>query len=114
MTVNEEWYNYISSLHQLSGEQSNKLTELEEKIKMIEEKLNQLDQSDEKQSKHTIDKIEYHFDQLKIDHLNGALHIGLSPEDLNLDDLKTNDLEETDDYSKDDHVSPNRNDPPNE
>lgn len=76
-----EWNNYLHEINQLLYKQS-------EQIKALEEKVNQLEERIQVNSSPTIDKIEYHFDQLKIEHLEGTLHIGLSPNELtNIDDL---------------------------
>lgn len=62
-------------------QQSEKMKELEERISNLEKQL-------QENNSLRVDKIEYHFDQLKIERLDGTLHIGLSPNDLaNIDDL---------------------------
>lgn len=70
-----EWNNYIRDLHQY-------ITEQDKRIKELESRLNQMEKQVQDKSKNTIEKIEYHFDQLKIENLDGTLHIGLSPNDL--------------------------------
>lgn len=76
-----EWQNHIYELQQITYKQS-------EKIRLLEEKVNQLETQLQHTSSPSIDKIEYHFDQLKIERLDGTLHIGLSPNELaNIDEL---------------------------
>ncbi|GGB39612.1 hypothetical protein F3157_07275 [Virgibacillus dakarensis] len=79
-----EWTNYFYDLHQHMKEQ-------DKKIKKLESRLNQVEQIAQEKNKNTIEKIEYNFDQLKIERLDGTLHIGLTPSDLaNIDDLGIN------------------------
>jgi spore germination protein PC len=59
-----------------------------EQIRSLEEKINELEKQIQATSGTSIDRVEYHFDQLKIERLEGTLHIGLSPQELaNIDDL---------------------------
>ncbi|CAM3403151.1 spore germination protein GerPC [Marinicrinis lubricantis] len=72
-----------------------------EKINRLEEQMNQLlermEQWMEQSGGTKIDRIEYHFDQLKIDTLAGTLNIGMTPnggsqiEDLYIDQQKQQD-----------------------
>ncbi|WP_106498058.1 spore germination protein GerPC [Lentibacillus sp. Marseille-P4043] len=79
-----EWTTYFYDLHQHIQEQG-------KKIKELESKLDQVETISKEKNKNTIEKIEYNFDQLKIERLEGTLHIGLSPSDLaNIDDLGIN------------------------
>jgi len=82
MTLNEEWYNFFFDLHQLSIKQGKKIKQLEMKVAACEKKLFEFENEHSTDHQQMIHKIEYHFDQLKIEHLNGTLHIGLSPSDL--------------------------------
>jgi len=70
------WYDYINQLHQHIMEQDKKIQNLTERIDQLEY------QQPNKGQQTTIEKLEYHFDQLKIERMDGTLHIGLSPEDL--------------------------------
>ncbi|WP_269409689.1 spore germination protein GerPC [Lentibacillus daqui] len=70
-----EWMNYVYDLHQHIRSQ-------DQKIKDLESRLQQMEQTSQKKNPTTIEKIEYNFDQLKIERLDGTLHIGLSPSDL--------------------------------
>jgi spore germination protein PC len=51
------------------------------KINSLETRIQQCELMDHS-PKTNIEKLEYHFDQLKIEHLDGTLHIGVTPEDL--------------------------------
>ncbi|WP_158633950.1 spore germination protein GerPC [Radiobacillus deserti] len=67
------WNDYLQQLHTYVGEQQRKIDDLEQRVLALE--------NDKKQ--HTVvEKLEYNFDQLKIERLDGTLHIGLSPEEL--------------------------------
>lgn len=76
-----DWNTFIYEIQQATSKQSEHIRLLEERIAVLEKLI-------QENSKLTIDKIEYHFDQLKIERLDGTLHIGLSPNELaNIDDL---------------------------
>ncbi|QKY68541.1 spore germination protein GerPC [Lentibacillus sp. CBA3610] len=75
------WNQYVYNLYQRIDEQDRTIRSLETRIQQLENHTNQ-------QSHQGLEKVEYHFDQLKIENLNGTLHIGLTPEDLNnIDDF---------------------------
>lgn len=60
----------------------------DERVKDLERRLELLETNYSNQRHTTIEKVEYNFDQLKIEQLDGTLHIGLSPDDLSkIDDL---------------------------
>lgn len=82
MTMNMyDWNKYIYEIQQATSKQSEQIRLLEERIAILEKQI-------QENSKPTVDKIEYHFDQLKIERLDGTLRIGLSPNELaNIDDL---------------------------
>lgn len=85
MNMND-WNHFIYDLHQTNRKHDQKMKELEEKINLLEQMM-------QEKGKSSIDRIEYHFDQLKIENLNGALHIGLSPSDLaNMEGLEEGNL----------------------
>ncbi|MGP4041849.1 spore germination protein GerPC [Gracilibacillus sp. D59] len=65
---------YICQLQQQVQQLYNQINSLENRIQQLEQKPNS--------PKTTIESLEYHFDQLKIERLDGTLHIGLTPEDL--------------------------------
>ncbi|QGQ98648.1 hypothetical protein EHS13_29085 [Paenibacillus psychroresistens] len=72
--------------------QSQKLLQLEQSLQNILHEIESL----KKQPSSTVDKIEYNFDQLKIEKLEGTLNIGISPapgksiEDLSIDGKSLN------------------------
>ncbi|TFJ93564.1 spore germination protein GerPC [Lentibacillus salicampi] len=79
------WNQYIYSLYQRIDEQDRFIRSLETRIQQLENNTYQ-------HNKQTVEKVEYHFDQLKIENLDGTLHIGLSPDDLNnIEDFSTPD-----------------------
>lgn len=78
---NSDWNRYFYELQQHIQNQ-------DERIKSLEEQVQHLISSQEGKNGVTIERVEYKFDQLKIETLSGSLHIGLSPEDLNpIEDL---------------------------
>ncbi|WP_181349182.1 spore germination protein GerPC [Thalassobacillus sp. CUG 92003] len=70
------WQNWATYIEQLMRQ----MNEQQQQIKQLSTQLESL--KDSQQPKTVIEKIEYHFDQLKIESLEGTLHIGLSPQDL--------------------------------
>jgi spore germination protein PC len=76
--TNYEFYEYIRQLHLFVEAQSKKIKNLETLVQSLVSDLNEL------KSKPTIqvEKIEYKFDQLKVETLEGTLNIGLNPTDL--------------------------------
>ncbi|AXI08749.1 hypothetical protein CUC15_07400 [Oceanobacillus zhaokaii] len=76
-----DWNNYLSELQYYMKQQ-------DEKIKVLEDRINTLEKEAAEHKAPHIEKIEYKFDQLKIEHLAGTLHIGLTPSDLeNIENL---------------------------
>ncbi|MEC5423656.1 spore germination protein GerPC [Virgibacillus sp. C22-A2] len=79
-----DWTTYMYNLHQYMEKQ-------DKIIKLLETKIEQIEKDLQNKQNNNIEKIEYKFDQLKIEHLDGTLHIGLSPNDLaNIDGLGVN------------------------
>ncbi|GAA5416669.1 hypothetical protein Pryu01_01707 [Paraliobacillus ryukyuensis] len=79
---NDAWYQYVEQLHAYMKKQDKLIQNLERRLAELEAK------QQSSPSNTTIEKLEYHFDQLKIDRMDGTLHIGFSPEDLgNMDDV---------------------------
>ncbi|RKQ31308.1 spore germination protein GerPC [Oceanobacillus halophilus] len=76
-----DWNQFMYEMQQRIQQQTMRIQELEERVRTLEEA--------QQNSKSTnIEKIEYKFDQLKIETLSGSLHIGLTPDDLkNMEDL---------------------------
>ncbi|MUK90127.1 hypothetical protein GMD78_17275 [Ornithinibacillus sp. L9] len=76
-----DWNHYLYELQQVNQQQQNQIRELQERIQQLESLV-------QEKSTNMVERVEYHFDQLKIERLDGTLHIGLSPNDLaNIDDL---------------------------
>jgi spore germination protein PC len=67
--------NYLQQLHHYIQQQDRRIQQLHETIKELRSDIEQI-----KNQPHTnIEKIEYKFDQLKVENLNGTLNIGLNP-----------------------------------
>jgi spore germination protein PC len=75
---NFDFYEYIRRLHLFVESQDKRLKQLEDSFLTLTENFNELKN---KTSIH-VDKIEYKFDQLKVETLEGTLNIGLNPTDL--------------------------------
>ncbi|ENH95653.1 spore germination protein GerPC [Gracilibacillus halophilus YIM-C55.5] len=72
--MNDRAWTYITQLQQ-------HIHQLQQHIHSLEQRIQQLET--QQPSPHTtVEKLEYHFDQLKIDRLDGTLHIGITPEEL--------------------------------
>jgi spore germination protein PC len=69
-----EFYQWLYNLWQQTVWQNAKLAELESLVRGLKEQLDRMEAG----CPH-IGRIEYHFDQLKVEKLEGALHIGISP-----------------------------------
>lgn len=67
---------YFQQLNACLQWQTQKLLELESKIGHMQQEIDTL----KKQRTVNVEKIEYKFDQLKIEKLDGTLHIGISPD----------------------------------
>ena len=68
-------YSYLQQLRQYIEYQNNRLSELELMIQQLQKDLAEVKQ----RPSTTIEKIEYKFDQLKVETLEGTLNIGLNP-----------------------------------
>ncbi len=76
-------YEQIQQLYYYMYQQENRLAEIEKKLQQLTPDKHQNDKRPV-----TIEKLEYHFDQLKVETLEGTLNIGLSPQDINnMEDL---------------------------
>ncbi|TCT16691.1 spore germination protein PC [Melghiribacillus thermohalophilus] len=73
-----DWKHYMDALENVISQQRNKIKTLEEQLQSLEQKIQEL----QEKPGTNIEKMEYHFDQLKIETLEGTLNIGLSPEGL--------------------------------
>lgn len=74
----QDLYQYMQWLQGFVQAQEGRITSLEKAIKIMQEELDLLK---EKQPIN-IERMEYSFDQLKIERLEGTLNIGLNPNDL--------------------------------
>jgi spore germination protein PC len=74
----QDYYQYIQWLQQCVQSQENRLVRLEQLVQQMSAELKQLK---EKPPIH-IGTIEYKFDQLKVETVEGTLNIGLNPSDL--------------------------------
>ena len=70
-------YQYLQQLHSIVMKQENKILHLEKAIFQLNKEIQELKQ---KPAIH-VDKMEYKFDQLKVETLEGTLNIGLNPSD---------------------------------
>ncbi|MDL4842869.1 spore germination protein GerPC [Aquibacillus rhizosphaerae] len=84
MNHSNPWYEYVYNLQKYVEQQDKRVNQLEQRLSQVE--------NNQANAKHTtIEKLEYNFDQLKIERLDGTLHIGVSPDDLSkIDDLSLN------------------------
>ena len=73
-----DFYTYQQYLHQLIQQQQQTIQQLSTKLQSLEAELHHL----QKNPTITIEKLEYNFDQLKVETLEGTLNIGISPQDL--------------------------------
>lgn len=69
---------YFAQLHRYMQWQTDRIRQLEQKVDLLEKRLEALKQ----QRAITVEKIEYNFDQLKVEKLEGSMSIGLSPSGL--------------------------------
>jgi spore germination protein PC len=76
--MNQKYYQYLQWLQSCIQAQEQRIIGLEKSIQQMAEELKQLK---EKPTIH-VDKIEYKFDQLKVETLEGTLNIGLNPSDM--------------------------------
>ncbi|WII35197.1 spore germination protein GerPC [Paenibacillus thiaminolyticus] len=74
--ASHEWNHYLNQLHTYIQWQASKIDNLEKKLEEVNKELAGL----QNKKPISIDKIEYRFDQLKIENLNGTLVIGVTPE----------------------------------
>ncbi|PIC05921.1 spore gernimation protein GerPC [Anoxybacillus flavithermus] len=69
------WHDYFKQLEAYLKWQQQKMQSLEQVVNDLQQQYEQL----KKKPHTTIEKIEYHFDQLKVETLEGTLNIGLNP-----------------------------------
>ncbi|MCM3586099.1 spore germination protein GerPC [Mesobacillus maritimus] len=76
--MNNELYQYLKELHHFVEHQSTKIKTLEKQLAELQKELSTLKERPPVQ----VGTIEYKFDQLKVETLEGTLNIGLNPSDL--------------------------------
>jgi len=85
--MSNELYSYLQQLHAYVQSQELRIQNLEQSIKKLEEETNKL----KNRTPINVERIEYKFDQLKVETLDGTLNIGLNPSDLdNIEDFAIN------------------------
>jgi spore germination protein PC len=84
-SLNEEIYTYLQQLQAYIGQQEERIRTLEKKVVTLQGEMEEI-----KKKPLTIEKIEYKFDQLKVETLEGTLNIGLNPlnEPTSLEDFE--------------------------
>ncbi|MBJ8055570.1 spore germination protein GerPC [Bacillus cereus] len=73
--MNQDIYTYLHQLQQALQIQQQTILNLEEQVRLLQEELTEL----KGRPSSSIGKVEYKFDQLKVENLNGTLNIGLNP-----------------------------------
>jgi len=75
---------YIQQLFSMLESQQKEIVQLRQSISRLSSELNQL----KEKPAMTVERLEYKFDQLKVERLEGTLNIGINPADLeSIDDL---------------------------
>ncbi|MGP9040828.1 spore germination protein GerPC [Cytobacillus kochii] len=93
--MGQDLYTYLQQLQAYVQMQEQRIQKLESSMKKMKEEMAQND----RQPIH-IDRIEYKFDQLKVETLEGTLNIGLNPSDLqDIDDFSVDQKELQTPYS---------------
>ncbi|PFK43380.1 spore gernimation protein GerPC [Bacillus cereus] len=73
--MNQDVYIYLQQFQQALQKQQETIHTLEEQVRKLTEELDEL----KSRPSSSIGKVEYKFDQLKVENLNGTLNIGLNP-----------------------------------
>ncbi|WP_440603359.1 spore germination protein GerPC [Bacillus sp. GB_SG_008] len=73
--MSQDLYTYLQQLQQFIQKQQEKINALETQLAQLTEQVEELKQ----RPSSSIGKVEYKFDQLKVENLNGTLNIGLNP-----------------------------------
>ncbi|MFE4349221.1 spore germination protein GerPC [Peribacillus butanolivorans] len=85
--MNHDLYSYSIQMQRFLEAQDKRIMKLEHELKRLTDELAEL----KKKPPIHVDKIEYKFDQLKVESLDGTLNIGLNPNDLsNIDEFAVN------------------------
>ncbi|RLQ97242.1 spore germination protein GerPC [Falsibacillus albus] len=80
----QDLYQHINQLYHYISKQTNKIKDLEDTISSIQMEIEQL----KSKPSVNVERLEYKFDQLKVETLEGTLNIGLNPTDLkNIEDF---------------------------
>ncbi|MDE3838165.1 spore gernimation protein [Bacillus methanolicus] len=99
--MNQEFYQYIQKMHLYIQAQDRKIRQLEKTIEAIHHELTEL----KERPGIRVDKIEYKFDQLKVESLEGTLNIGLNPSDLQrIEDFSVDNQQVNTSFSPQDHM----------
>jgi spore germination protein PC len=75
MAAPNDWYRYAQQLYAQQVWQTKKLNDLDQMIRRLQTELNGLKQ----QKPINVERIEYKFDQLKVERLEGTLNVGMTP-----------------------------------
>lgn len=87
VSLNQDFYTYSAQMQRYLEAQDERIVQLEKEIKRLTKEIAELNN----RPPIHVDKIEYKFDQLKVESLDGTLNIGLNPSDLNnMDELSIN------------------------
>ncbi|MEI4801526.1 spore germination protein GerPC [Bacillus sp. NPDC077411] len=73
--MSQDLYTYLQQMQQCIQQQQEKINALEIQLAQLTEQIEELKQ----RPSSSIGKVEYKFDQLKVENLNGTLNIGLNP-----------------------------------
>ncbi|PEA53120.1 spore gernimation protein GerPC [Bacillus pseudomycoides] len=73
--MSQDLYTYLQQMQQFIQQQQEKINALETQLAQLTEQIEELKQ----RPSSSIGKVEYKFDQLKVENLNGTLNIGLNP-----------------------------------
>ncbi|GLB58848.1 spore germination protein GerPC [Cytobacillus sp. NCCP-133] len=85
--MNQQINSYLQQLHAFIEAQEKRIRSLEAAVKKLQEETKVLKSRPPMQ----VDRIEYKFDQLKVESLEGTLNIGLNPSELqNIEDFDVN------------------------
>ncbi|WP_028402544.1 spore germination protein GerPC [Ectobacillus panaciterrae] len=73
--MNQDWFAFVQQMQYTIQNQQQKLEELEKALQAMKAELEDV----KRNPPSSIGKVEYKFDQLKVENLNGTLNIGLNP-----------------------------------
>lgn len=85
MYNNYQLYEYLDKLHKRVERQDSRIERLEKEVERLNSELKTI-----KDRPLNIEKIEYKFDQLKVEKLEGTLNIGITPTGDNIEDFTVN------------------------